>query len=152
MWSGLVTLMYGIQWTLTKCGQVWWLGVWYTVNPNKMWSGLVTLVYGIQWTLTKCGQVWWLWCMVYSEPQQNVVRFGDLGVWYRVNPNKMWPGLLTLVYGIQWPQQNVVRFGDLGVWYTVNPNKMWSGLLTLMYGIQWTPTKCGQVWWPWCML
>ena len=57
--------------------------------------------------------------MVYSIPSQNVVRFGDFGVWYTVNPNKMWSGLV-----------------DFGVWYTVNPNKMWSGLVTLVYGIQ----------------
>ena len=48
-----------------------------------------------------------------------MVRFGDFGVWYTVNP-----------------LQNVVRFGDFGVWYTVDPNKMWSGLKTLVYGIQ----------------
>ena len=65
-----------------------------------------------------------------------MVRFSDFGVWYTVNPNKMWSGLVTLVYGIQYTQQNVVRFGDFGVWYTVNPNKMWSGLVTLVYGIQ----------------
>ena len=65
-----------------------------------------------------------------------MVRFGDFGVWYTVNPNKMWSGLVIWCMVYSEPLQNVVRFGDFGVWYTVNPNKMWSGLVTLVYGIQ----------------
>ena len=73
-----------------------------------------------------------------------MVRFGDFGVWNTVNPNKMWSGLVTLVYGNTVNPTDLVRC-DFGV-YTVNPNKMWSGLVTLVYGIQYTLTKCGQVW------